>query len=412
MEPNTSIKVMRNSRGKHLKNHKNIDQIPTKTKQISAITRIETAPQEQIKTLAQKNAITSKQEAQNMLLKAPESIDQIIPSQERARAENFTSTQSTGLRLQENRIPSAANHSRKSLELIDTKTASTKQSDTVHTIKLSQPIILRALESKSHKTTVNEAPIHEEVVDKFVTYINKTIFSLIKKSFYLSADSSILHITLAEIITETLKDALFEMSIISDHITTSRKNDYSNNFNMQIQYLAEQIQKYNTQTIYTSPEDMLLLIKFIHQFIKENNAIFISQAMFIKLDTILKTAQSCCYAIQNENMIFSSVNAPKMILSYFRPVIDSTNNLPNIKFSYDVMHAIYDLNGYTDQILQTWQSFQGTDLYTTPANRQYGAFLTFLLIFETSIVAAAIILNETSMLYKITNPVPVIIDIA
>lgn len=376
-EPSQPVKTIRNIRSKRSISNKNINLIPTNTKQKSTLIDIEATPQEINPSTPKKLSRTSSQ-----------------------------------LSLQNNTIPLTQNRQNQSLEFTEKKVPSKKQSSDRHTITLSQPTILKALESKSHKTTVNETTFHEEIVDKFVSYVNKTIFSLIKKSFYLSADNKILHITFAEIVAESLKDALLEMSHISERLPTTRQNDSMHNFNMQIQYLAEQIKKYNAITIYTSPDDMLLLIQFIHQFLKENNVIFISSAMFIKLNTVLATAQSCCHAIKNADMIFSSSNAPKMVLSYFRPVIDSTNNLPNIKFSRDLMHAIYDSNGYTDQILQTWQSFQRSDLYKTPANRQYGAFLTFLLIFETSMIAAAIILNETSALYKITNPVPVVIDIA
>ena len=133
--------------------------------------------------------------------------------------------------------------------------------------------------------------------------------------------------------------------------------------------------------------------------------------MFTKLSAVSTFANISYDIFKNKNMILATKNGPKAILPFFKTVIENTNNLPKIKFSHELMHAIYDTDGYTDQIIQTWQNFQKNDLYKVQINRQYGAFLTFLLLFENSVVAAAIILDETSQLYKVTNPVPVVINI-
>ena len=181
---------------------------------------------------------------------------------------------------------------------------------------------------------------------------------------------------------------------------------------MQLQYLAQQIYDYNDITTYTEPDEMLLLIKFINQFLKENQVINFSPIMLTKLNAISDFAAFNCNQFKNKDMIFSSLNAPKEVLSFFKQPIMNTNNLSKIKFSRQLMHAIYDSNGYMDQIIQKWQDFKASELSSDAVNRQYASFLAFLLLFENSLIAAAIILDETSALYKVTNPVPVFINIA
>ena len=182
-------------------------------------------------------------------------------------------------------------------------------------------------------------------------------------------------------------------------------------FKKQLQFLSDQIKSYNDQTIYTNATNMLSLIEYIHQFVKENNIIYVSPAMHTKLDAILENTKNLYYIFNNQNIILSSDDAPEKVLEFFNPVIDTINHLSNIIPTIDLMHTIYDAHGYIDQVLQTWQDFTTSELYLTPANRQYAAFISFLLIFEYSMIAAAILLNETSLLYKVTNPIPVIINI-
>ena len=100
------------------------------------------------------------------------------------------------------------------------------------------------------------------------------------------------------------------------------------------------------------------------------------------------------------------------MISFFQPIIDTTHKLTNFADSYGTMHKIYDAHGNMDTIIQGWKKFQSNRLYKTTVNREYAAFTTFLLLFENSIIAAAIILDETSSLYKVINPVSVTINIA
>lgn len=247
-----------------------------------------------------------------------------------------------------------------------------------------------------------------KTISKFINQAQQTLFMILKKSLQINSTNTLIQVTLANIIAEHLKSALFNLSNIPLSTTIVRNNSY-NNFRSQVQYIANQIEKSNKTS--SSPDQMLLLIQSINQFLKESNIILFSQAMSTKLNEVEVTANNCCDIIRNKNLIFTSIDVPKNIMIFFKPVIDNTNKLSNILYTQSIMHAIYDTNGYMDNIMHKWKAFKSSDLNTTAANNQYAAFLTLLLLFENSIVAAAVILDETSALYKVTNPIPIIINI-
>ncbi len=261
------------------------------------------------------------------------------------------------------------------------------------------------------KASEEASILAEEITVKFKGYLNNQLFTMIKNSLHLSSNSRLIQLSFAEVLAECLQQFAFQLFNISEHMGHN-ENSSINNFKKQVQYLAEQIQSYNNITIYSNPEKMLLLIDFMNQFLKENNAVNFSQEMYTKLTQVSSLAHITCDLFKNQNMILSSSNTPESILSFFKTAIDNANNLPKLQFTSDLMHAIYDTNEYMDNIMQTWNSFKLTDFNKNLLNRQYAAFLTFLLIFENSIVATTIILNETSALYQVTNPVPVVINIA
>jgi hypothetical protein len=260
---------------------------------------------------------------------------------------------------------------------------------------------------------LNSAPsqVWSEVTDKFMKDIYKTFVKLIKVSLTLTIRVQLVQLSFADIIATSIQQLVFQLSNLSDNPATKDDNSIKK-LKMQIQYLAQQIRNYNNKTIYTQPEQMLLLIKFINRFLEENNCINFSQEMSLKIVEVEQIATECCNFFKNQNMIFSSKNAPTKTLSYFQQAIQNTNNLSIKQPSHALMHAIYDTHGYMDTIMETWQKFQNNELAKDMVNKEYAAFLTFLLIFENSIVAAAIILDETSQLYKVTNPIPVYINIA
>ena len=242
----------------------------------------------------------------------------------------------------------------------------------------------------------------------FTTFINKSLFTLCKQKLLISSSEPFFDGTFIEVLTVTMLDAIFNF----DSQLKTIPNHNFDNFKMQIQYLAEQIKKYNNISVYKNLDEMLLLIQCINQFLKENNVIHLSQAMSMKLNDVLKTATTCCNIIKNQNIILASKNASEKVISFFEPIIDTTHKLTNFSDSYGTMHKIYDAHSNMDNIMQGWKKFQSNRLYKNRINREYAAFTTFLLLFENSIIAAAIILDETSSLYKVINPVSVTMNIA
>lgn len=249
-----------------------------------------------------------------------------------------------------------------------------------------------------------------KVNEKFTDHMNTKLFKFIKKSMTLSMKNPIAQITWAEMIGESVEQ-LFNKILGVHKPGKATPNDSINNFKMQLQYLAEQIYSYNDISTYTKPEEMLLLIKFINQFLEENQTISVSDIMLEKLNMISSFAAFSCDQFKNKDMIFSTTSAPREVVSYFKQPIMNINNLSKIKYSRPLMYTIYDTDGYMDQIIQTWQDFKTSELSSDVVNRQYASFLAFLLLFQNSMVAAAIVLDDTSDLYEVTNPVPVIINI-
>lgn len=269
-------------------------------------------------------------------------------------------------------------------------------------------------ENSIKKTYQNFEQIYDKSTDTFTNELHDIFNKFIRKSVFLTLKHRmrfISYMSLSDMFVISVKHLLFALFNISENLTP-RKNNALNNFRKQIQYLAEQIEKYNNTTIYKKPQAMIDLMLFMQQFLQENNEFPFSSPMLINLDQTISTATTCCNIFKNQNMIFASSNSPAEIIQYFQQAIDNTNNLQNIKFTRNLINKIYDDGGYTDQIMQTWQKFTASDLNQTPVNRHYAAFLTFLLLFENMIVATAVIIDQTSALYKVTNPVSVTIDIA
>lgn len=269
-------------------------------------------------------------------------------------------------------------------------------------------------DSSSSKSSLNfnlSKKMTSKVKGKFIDFLCDNILLLLKTNFSVSINTNTNQISLKQIVIESVKALIFQLSNIPEKMINQEVNNNTKIFKMQLQYLSEQIQDYNEIRIYTNPEEMLLLIQCINQFLKENHIISFSEKMYENLNEVSTIASRTCNLFKNENIVFTSNDVPTKILNFFKTAINNTNKLPNANVPYDVMHAMYDTHGYIEQIIQTWQAFQKHELYTTPINSHYGAFLTFLLLFENSIVAAANILDETSSRYHITNPVPVVINI-
>ncbi len=272
-------------------------------------------------------------------------------------------------------------------------------------IETKKPIIKNKNVSRQN-TDVTEST-SSELGNHFSAFVKKSIFLLLKRKLVLTADEIYFDSMFIEALTEVMIQTMLNFNLELQNIP----NKDFDNFRMQIQYLSGQINKYNNISIYKNINQMVALIEYINQFLKENNTLFFSQLMIKKLDESLKTAKSCSYLIRNQNIILASTSAPEQVLSFFQSNIDTTNTLADFSDHYRDMHAIYDTHGNMDQIMRKWKSFKLSNLNNTTINRQYAAFITFLLLFENSIIATAIILDKTSSLYQTSKPVPVVINI-
>jgi len=267
-------------------------------------------------------------------------------------------------------------------------------------------------QTPSQEEAPEKAPLVAKSLGKYLTQqANTRIFDAFKLRMRLSSQIILSQVSATDIIVEELGNLLLKLQGLSKN-PGARRTPSLDGFKSQIQYLAEQIKLYNNQTIYKNPDQIVVLIKFMNRFIKENNIILISQTMSEKLQTINKTAQATCSMFQNANIILSIFNAPAPVILEFEDVIEKTHNLQNMQFTKDLVQTIYNKNGIIDQIFNAWKNFQTSATYQdNPINRQYGAFVTFLLLFENTMVATATILAITSELYEVTNPIPVVINI-
>lgn len=250
-----------------------------------------------------------------------------------------------------------------------------------------------------------------KVRSTFSNFASQVCLKYLKSVFHVSGATKIVNVSFAQIIGNILKNLIFQLSNLTKNKKTQRNNSL-HAFKMQIQTLEQQISQYNQKTIYQSPDQMLLLIKQCDRFLQENNDTPFTQPMITQMTKSIQTATSCLYIFNNQNIILSSFDSPADILFFFKDVITNTNNLPKIQFSHNLIQEIYKEDGYMNEIITTWHSFEKNIMYTNIYYRQYAAFLTFLLIFENSIMAASIILDEDSNKYHVAEKVPVAINIA
>lgn len=250
------------------------------------------------------------------------------------------------------------------------------------------------------------------VYDQFTMLINKMTFSILKKSIFISPHKQSSQFNFTDIIATPLKKYLFVFLQLPAKIDTKTKTGQAlHDFKIELQFLTEQINSYSGKKYYTHPDQMLDLIKIINRFIQKAHIQPLSFKTESKLIDINTQATTCCNIFKNQNIIFSTQTTPEQILSFFEKPINNISDLNQAQYAYNAIDTIYEDKGYIDQILQTWQDYQNSQLYKDKINKEYGAFITFLLIFDNSIIAAANLLEQTSALYKVTSPTPVIINI-
>lgn len=338
----------------------------------------------------------------------------IIAEEQRLKEKNKALESEDLSKIKDQKEENQSNKIESSINFIEKKNLTEKNNQPIKTQQEDKNIqnLFDPLTTQPRSINMNTIfEIPGEVFDDFDKFINKMTLTILKNSKYISPHTKISQVNLSEIVIETLKKYLFLFLKLPDKIkTTTDIGNALNNFRIEIQYLAEQIKNYNGKKYYTNPQQMLILIKIINRFLKEADAQNISREISIKFDNIYTKSAICCALFEGQNIIFSTEDTPTKILSFFQTSIANTNNLTQLQEHDNIMQIIYGKNGYMDQILEKWIMYQNSNLYKNKINRSYGAFITFLLIFQNSIVAAANVLDKTSSLYKVTNPIPLIIN--
>ena len=208
---------------------------------------------------------------------------------------------------------------------------------------------------------------------------------------------------IASIITSSLQNVLFEILALPTDVQGQTAIQSLKN---EIQYLSEQVKKYNDVNIYTNIDQMLEFIQSMNNFIKESQLVALSTTNIENIDTAYSTAVSVTNIFKKQNIILNPQLVPNEVLQIFTEPINNSFDLIKIKDTPSMIHAVYDKNGSINLILNSWDSFMATKYNNIKNDLSYGAFMTFLLIFQDTIIVTTNILNSTSGEFQVTNPLP------
>lgn len=209
--------------------------------------------------------------------------------------------------------------------------------------------------------------------------------------------------TLASIISSSLQNVLFEILALP---TDAQGQTAIQSLKNEIQYLSEQVKKYNDVNIYTDIDEMLEFIQSMNNFIKESQLVALSTTNIENIDTAYSTAVSTSDIFKKQNIILNPQLVPNEVVQIFTEPINNSFDLINIKDTPSMIHAVYDKNGSINLILNSWGSFMASKYNSIKNDLSYGAFMTFLLIFQDTIIVTTNILNRTSGEFQVTNPLP------
>jgi len=234
--------------------------------------------------------------------------------------------------------------------------------------------------------------------DEFIEYQLEntidTLFSSTLKNAHLN------HNTLDEIIISSLQSLLFHLLGLSKNM---QQLPATESFKKELQYLYENIQKYNGTNIYFDIEQMVIFLQSINTFLKESHLILLSPENINSIDAGYATAITTSNLFKEKNIILDFSFVPNEVKEIFAKAIDDGQILIQIKNSKIMIPKIYDKNGSINIIIDSWNTFMKSNLKKVPHNLYYAAFTTFLLIFQDSILATICLLNETSKEFKVTN---------
>ena len=206
--------------------------------------------------------------------------------------------------------------------------------------------------------------------------------------------------SITDILVQAVHTILFHLLNLP---TESQKQAPVESLKKEIQFLSEQIQKYNNESAYSDIDQMLEFIAYMNNFLKESHFTSLSTINIENLDAAYTTASTANNIFKNENIIFDAKLVPNEVVQIFVQTINDGEKLTTIKDATSMIHEVYDKDGSIDLIIKNWQSFMATQYTNEKNNQYYAAFMTFLLIFQDSILATTSILNETSKEFKVTD---------
>ena len=207
--------------------------------------------------------------------------------------------------------------------------------------------------------------------------------------------------TLSHVLTSSLERVLSEIS--RSHKKIQSKSAIES-LRKEIQYLSEQIQKYNSINIYNDVDLMIEFIESMNTYIKICQLVALTSTNIKNINTAYSTAVTTSNIFKKQNIILNQQLVPNEVIQMFTQPIDDSQNLIEIKDATSMIHTIYDKNGSMDIIFNSWQSFMASTYSSIKNDLYYGAFITFLLIFQDTVSATTSILNETSDEFQVTNP--------
>ena len=268
-----------------------------------------------------------------------------------------------------------------------------------------------AINNKKLELSKTEAKFIENIVDSF----DKKIFHTMTKTLFKSKKYKVDYIeenSLNDVIKQKLKVMIFKILKLPKNIRFNADNDNSLlKLEAQLTDLINLIEKYNQTSIYNNLDQMLMFLKYTQNFILTSNILYLPQDIHSLFDKINQVATTCYTICQSQPMVFTNNSTPATLQNYFKIAIDNTYKLNNVTYNQTLINNMYDKKGYMQTILQTWQNFRQDKLYQTEKLQQYGAFLTFLLIFENSLVVLATMIDTINQFYQLGNLTPVEINI-
>jgi len=315
-----------------------------------------------------------------------------------------------------------AEYSQKSSSLNNTKKVSsqdTKKTKTTTQNPTSKPVVKNEINFNQKPNSSTKSTAHNTTLDSsaserldttskiYAATINQTEFTAPEEQTNQIDHQELSSLTEGSI--DTLSQLLTSsLDRVLSKVPRSRKNVKSQpaieSLKNEIQYLSEQVQKYNTISFYTDINLMVTFIKNMNDFIKQSKFVTLSTTNVKNLDIAYSAAVSTSNIFKKQNIILNQNSIPNEVLQNFTLPINDSQNLIEIKDMTSMIHAIYDTNGSMNLIFDSWQKFMASPYSSVTYDLYYGAFITFLLIFQDTVTATTSILNETSGEFQVTNP--------